>query len=140
VDALPLTPAGKVDRRALTDDRRQGMAPAAAHVAPRTPTEQALAEIWGTVLGRAQVGVEDDFFELGGHSLLAAMVAARIRQSLHVTLPLRRVFEHTTVAALAAHVDAVRGEAARPAGPTLSRVARTGRRVAAVDDGIIKRV
>ncbi|HET6230751.1 MAG TPA: phosphopantetheine-binding protein, partial [Longimicrobiaceae bacterium] len=138
LDALPLTPAGKVDRRALADDRREGIAPAAAHVAPRTSTEEALAAIWGEVLGRKTVSVDADFFDLGGHSLLAAMVAARIRAGMGVTLPLRRVFEHTTVARLAAHVDEVRGQAPKPSGPTLGRVARTQRRVGTVDDGILK--
>ncbi len=73
---------------------------------PRTPTEELLAELWRQVLGIERVGVHDDFFELGGHSLLATQVVSRLRETFHVDLPLRRLFEATTLAALAAAVDA----------------------------------
>jgi acyl-coenzyme A synthetase/AMP-(fatty) acid ligase/acyl carrier protein len=106
LDALPLTPNGKVDRRALPAPD-WGRAARDAAVAPRTPTEQALAQIWAEVLDVAAVGVHDDFFELGGHSLLATRVASRIYQAFEVRVPLRRLFEAPTVAELAPVVEAI---------------------------------
>ncbi|MFI9630711.1 amino acid adenylation domain-containing protein [Streptomyces sp. NPDC052042] len=101
LDTLPMTASQKIDRKALP-------APATtterAHVAPRGPVEEMVAAIWAEALGIEQVGAEDDFFALGGHSLLATRVLARIRESFAVDLPLRRLFENTTVAALAAAV------------------------------------
>jgi hypothetical protein len=73
----------------------------ADYVAPRTELEQSLAEIWQAVLHRERVGIHDNFFALGGHSLLAAQVASRIRQKLGLEIPLRTIFEHPTLAALA---------------------------------------
>jgi amino acid adenylation domain-containing protein len=106
LDALPLTPNGKVDRRALPAPD-WGRTARDAAVAPRTPTEQALAQIWAEVLDVAAVGVHDDFFELGGHSLLATRVASRIYQAFEVRVPLRRLFEAPTVAELAPVVEAI---------------------------------
>ena len=68
--------------------------------APRTPTEEALSEIWREVLRLDRVGVHDNFFELGGHSLLAIQVVARVRDVLAVELPLRALFETPTIAEL----------------------------------------
>ncbi|HEU0016458.1 MAG TPA: amino acid adenylation domain-containing protein [Longimicrobium sp.] len=107
---MPLTAHAKVDRRALP-------APAAlapvepGYAAPRTPTQEALAEVWAEVLGRPRVGEEDDFFDLGGHSLLGMQVLSRVRQRLGVELPVRAVFEAPTLAALAARIDAAREQA-----------------------------
>jgi amino acid adenylation domain-containing protein len=100
LDALPLSPNGKLDRRALPEPRTPET-PASKFVAPRTATESALAAIWVDVLGVPQVGVHDGFFELGGHSLLATKVLARLRQALDVELPLRAFFERPTVEGLA---------------------------------------
>ncbi|MCP5425322.1 MAG: amino acid adenylation domain-containing protein [Gammaproteobacteria bacterium] len=102
LDSLPLTPSGKVDRRALpAPDPTQVQA---AFVAPRTPVEQQVAAIWGEVLRRERIGVHDNFFELGGHSLLATQVNSRLRQVFAVELPLRELFEHVTVATLAERI------------------------------------
>jgi acyl carrier protein len=100
LDRLPLTPNGKIDLRALPspDDAR---AAAAEYVAPRTDLEEVLAAIWAEVLGAARVGVGDNFFELGGHSLLAMRITSRLREIFRVELPLRVLFEATTVADLA---------------------------------------
>jgi non-ribosomal peptide synthetase component F len=104
LEAFPLTPNGKVDRRALP-------APDGAlqltteFVAPRNATEQAVAAIWAEVLRRPSVGVHDDFFALGGHSLLATQVISRIHARLQRELPLRTLFEHPTIAQLARLVD-----------------------------------
>jgi amino acid adenylation domain-containing protein len=103
LDAVPLTPTGKPDRRALPDpDAIGGEAEPAA---PSTETEERIAGIFAAVLGRERVGVHDDFFALGGHSLLAARVIARIEAALAVEVPLRAFFERPTVAALAEWVD-----------------------------------
>ncbi len=103
VDTLPLTPNGKVDRvRLPAPDWTQATT---AHVAPRTPTEETLAEIWQNVLGVPQVGVHDNFFALGGHSLLATRVISRVQQAFQIAIPLRAIFEAPTVAGLAAAVE-----------------------------------
>jgi acyl carrier protein len=97
--ALPLTPNGKVDRRALPAPE-QAMAER-EHVAPRTPIEKSLAEIWENLLGQTRVGVHDNFFELGGHSLLATRVISHLRDATDVELTLRTLFESPTIADLA---------------------------------------
>ncbi|HEX2091538.1 MAG TPA: amino acid adenylation domain-containing protein [Longimicrobiaceae bacterium] len=103
LDALPLTPQGKVDRRALPapeQDRPDG-----EYAAPRTPVEEALAEIFAGVLGVRRVGIHDDFFALGGHSLRGMQVTARVREALRVDLPAGALFEAPTVARLAPVVE-----------------------------------
>jgi amino acid adenylation domain-containing protein len=101
---LPRSPNGKIDRLALSraDDTRPELDTAFA--APRTPNERKLVTIWQQVLGLAQIGIHDNFFELGGHSLLATRVASHIRSEFAIEFPLRRLFEATTVAELAAAV------------------------------------
>ncbi|MFE1972218.1 non-ribosomal peptide synthetase [Streptomyces hygroscopicus] len=111
LDALPLTGNGKVDRRALP-----APGPAAGttrYVAPRTDAERALAEIWGTLLGRERVGAEDNFFHLGGDSILSIQVASRARRAGLALTP-RELFRHPTIASLAA----VATPTARPAADT----------------------
>ncbi|NEP11784.1 MAG: amino acid adenylation domain-containing protein, partial [Symploca sp. SIO2C1] len=101
---LPLTPNGKVDRKALpAPDVISSLS--TEFVAPETPTEKALAEIWTEVLGIQKVGIYDNFFELGGHSLMATQVVSRIRQSLSVELPLQSLFEKTKIASLAHELE-----------------------------------
>jgi amino acid adenylation domain-containing protein len=106
LEALPLSPNGKVDRRSLPAPDRARRSTEAEYVAPRTPTEEALVEIWKELLGLERIGVDDRFFDLGGHSLLAAQVLARVQQRFGVELSLREVFRAPTVAGLAALVDA----------------------------------
>jgi amino acid adenylation domain-containing protein len=101
LERLPLTPNGKVDRRALPTPGQQRPTLEEAFVAPRTPVEEALAGIWADLLGLTQVGIHDNFFELGGHSLLATQVISRLQGAFQVELPLRRLFETPTIAALA---------------------------------------
>ncbi|GAA1973287.1 non-ribosomal peptide synthetase [Kitasatospora viridis] len=102
LDALPLTLNGKVDRAALpTPSVLAPPAPPAAEAADAHERE-AVAAVFREVLGLAEARPQDDFFELGGHSLLAAKVVARLRRALGVELPISVVFDHPTVAALAA--------------------------------------
>jgi amino acid adenylation domain-containing protein len=102
LDALPLTPNGKVDRTALARIPPLEPQTAANTEAPRTPSEQLLADLFREVLTLDQaVGAHDDFFQLGGHSLLVFQLAARMRTVLGVDVDLRTVFEHPTVASLA---------------------------------------
>src|SRR3954454_9209567 len=100
MEALPLSPNGKVDRKALPRPEISGERP--GFVAPRDPLEAALAEIWSEILSISAVGVQDHFFELGGHSLLAARVIARIHETLGRRLPPRALFDAPTIERLAA--------------------------------------
>ena len=111
LERLPLSPNGKLDRRALPDP--DFAAGAREHVPPRNPVERVLAGIWAELLGLERVGVEDDFFALGGHSLLAVQAAARARDAFGVEVPLGHVFARPTVAGLAAALAADRAAGAR---------------------------
>jgi amino acid adenylation domain-containing protein len=98
LEALPLTSNGKIDRGKLPDPDPSRPEQESSFVAPRTPVEELLAEIWGDVLNLRQVGVHDNFFELGGHSLLLTQVASRIEQTFQLALPLRVLFDAPTIA------------------------------------------
>ncbi|HET8611392.1 MAG TPA: non-ribosomal peptide synthetase, partial [Sphingomonas sp.] len=103
--ALPLTPNGKVDAKALPDPAGCAMAEKPAGRAPSTPTEKRLLEIVSGVIGRGDIGVDDDFFLLGGHSLLGTQVVVRARDAFGVELTLFHLFEGRTVASLAVIVE-----------------------------------
>jgi amino acid adenylation domain-containing protein len=120
--ALPLDPNGKVDRRALARIEPAPAAGESAGATPRTPLEEALAGLMGEVLGRPRLGIHDDFFTSGGHSLLAVRLVSRLRESLGVELPLRRLFEHPTVAELAGALDAAGRTTQQSAAPPLVRL------------------
>ncbi|HLK55511.1 MAG TPA: amino acid adenylation domain-containing protein [Chthonomonadaceae bacterium] len=124
LEALPLSPNGKIDRKALPAPEAQDVEE--AYVAPRTPHEEGLAEIWSEILHLERVGIHDSFFDLGGHSLLATQVILRIRTTFEVELPLRALFETPTVAGLATHIAAASG-ASGSGSPALVRVSREGR-------------
>lgn len=106
LDELPLTPSGKVDRRALPDPLAATEEEAVGvRMQPRTTTEQVLAGLWAELLGVDAVAADGDFFALGGHSLLATRLVARIREAFGVELPLRAVFEAPRLADLAREID-----------------------------------
>jgi len=112
VDQWPLTPNGKIDRQQLP--MLTFTAPDAAFLAPSTPVELALAQIWQEVLGLEQIGVQSNFFDLGGHSLSATQVVARIRQQLGVSIPMRTLFAAPTIGQLATAISAAQPAAVRP--------------------------
>jgi acyl carrier protein len=108
LEKLPLTPNGKVDRQglaALVIEKKELVVEAAS--APRTETEKALAAIWAELLQVAEVGIHDDVFDLGAHSLMAMKALTQIRDRFNVSLSLRNLFEHSTVAALGEAVDSL---------------------------------
>ena len=98
LEAMPLTPNGKLNRCALPSPDSSGRSLEKSLVAPRTPTEEILVAIWAEVLGIQKIGIHDNFFELGGHSLLATQVISRLRKAFKVELPLHSLFETPTVA------------------------------------------
>ncbi|HEV2843263.1 MAG TPA: AMP-binding protein, partial [Thermoanaerobaculia bacterium] len=102
LDALPLTPSGKVDRGALPEEAGERARGARRYAPPRDPREERIAHLWAEVLGVERVGIEDDFFALGGHSLLAIRLVTRLREELGIELPLSRLFARPTVAGAAA--------------------------------------
>ncbi|MFN8596436.1 MAG: amino acid adenylation domain-containing protein [Anaerolineae bacterium] len=105
LDAIPVTPNGKVDRRALPEP--DWSATVSEYAAPRTPVEEIIAGIWSQVLNNKRIGLHDNFFDLGGHSLLATQVVSRLRDMFQIELPLRDLFEASTVAELARRVEAL---------------------------------
>jgi SAM-dependent methyltransferase len=97
LDALPLLPSGKIDRRALPAPGRPRADRDRVFVGPRTPVEVELAKLWRQLLNLEEVSIYDNFFELGGHSLLLIQLGSRIRNLFHVDLPLRVLFDTTTL-------------------------------------------
>ena len=110
VDSFPLTPNGKVDRRALLAHQASpGEKPAEA---PRNDLEAALQKIWQEVLDRRRVGIHDNFFHIGGHSLLITILVSRIRDTFQQEISLRSIFETPTIARLAARLQEAAAEPA----------------------------
>lgn len=120
--ALPLTPSGKIDRRSLPQPVLEG--DSESHVAPQTVTEEKLARMWETLLGRKQISVDADFFASGGHSLLATQMVVRIRETFKVELPLRRIFEAPTITRLARVIEPLVQAGAGQKLPELVKVSR----------------
>ena len=124
---LPLTTNGKLDAASLppfdwnTSARERG-----EFVAPRSPTEEAVAAVWADILEMKPIGIHDDFFALGGHSLLAAQVVSRLRYALGIDIPLRMLFEAPTVAGLAARIEASPGQTRSEDHGPIPRIDRQG--------------
>ena len=105
MDELPQTGSGKINRKALPVPDLARPELSDSFVAPRNDTERKLVEIWEDVLGVRPVGVNDNFFELGGHSLMAVQIGSRIGTELGISLPIRSLFEHTSVSSVARAID-----------------------------------
>jgi amino acid adenylation domain-containing protein len=114
--ALPLSPNGKLDRKALPSPRVQSIRPTSHK--PQTPTERVLVEIWQGLLEREHIDVGDNFFDIGGHSLLVVMLIAEIEQRFGVCLPLTHILQYPTVEKLAATLSS-RIKTSRFLGPTV---------------------
>jgi acyl-coenzyme A synthetase/AMP-(fatty) acid ligase/acyl carrier protein len=109
---IPLSPNGKIDRRRLPPPDHEAVAEAAKeYVAPRTPVEESVHDIWVQLLRRDRIGVFDNFFDLGGHSLSAMQVVARIHRAFGVEVPLSRLFENPTIEGTALAVNEIRASA-----------------------------
>ena len=111
LEALPLTTNGKIDRRALPPPN---LDISDKYVAPSTPIEEILVNIWSEVLKVEKVGINDNFFELGGHSLLATQLVAQIRDRLKIELPLRQLFNTATLAELAQGIEQLKQQQSAP--------------------------
>ena len=130
LDQIPLTPNGKVNRKALPKPDQSRPELESAYVAPRNESEAKLAQICANLLNVEKVGIYDNFFELGGHSLLATQFLSRLRNSFQIELPLRSLFEKPMIAELAEEIDRLKsvGERLQTA-PAIKRVSRDARRV-----------
>ena len=135
---MPLTPNGKVDRKALpapTEATEATPEEAASYVAPSAGAEETIAAIWRRILNLPKVGAEDNFFALGGHSLLAVQAHREIRDALGATkLSITDIFRFPTLSALARHLDE------RPApGPRIHIAEATNERASARADAMSRR-
>jgi amino acid adenylation domain-containing protein len=110
LDALPLNPSGKVDRKALPAPDMPDLQAAAGRAAPARDIEKAVCAIWTEVLGIDGVGIHDNFFDIGGHSLLLVRVQSQIKSRLGLAVPLVDLFRHPTVAAQAQRLSPVHSE------------------------------
>ncbi len=135
LSSLPLTANGKIDHKALPAPADQQEDKDAAFEAPKTPTEERLAELWAEILGRQPIGRSQNFFRLGGHSLLATRLIARVRKMFDIELPLRALFDGPTVAGLATAVEKAQQSSSAAAGArgSIQRVSRRGRGMSRAD-------
>lgn len=101
LESWPLTPNGKINRRALPEPTEAYFHAGASYVAPRTEMERAIAGIWQELFGMNQISVDSNFFELGGHSLIMVRVHSRLREALHREIPLIELFRYPTIISLA---------------------------------------
>ncbi|MBD8258505.1 non-ribosomal peptide synthetase [Pseudomonas fluorescens] len=121
LDAMPLSPSGKLDRRALPEPVWQTR----EHVEPHTPLQLHIAAIWREVLGLPRIGLRDDFFALGGYSLLATQIISRTRQACDVELPLRTLFEASELGDFAEQVGLIQATGQRNQQTAIAKVDRS---------------
>jgi amino acid adenylation domain-containing protein len=114
LDALPLTPIGKLDRNALPEPESLRPKLDIAYAQPRTEVEREVAAVWQTILGVERVGADDNFFDLGAHSLMMVRAHARLTQTYGKDLPLVSLFRYPTVRSLAQHLSERKQEPATP--------------------------
>ena len=124
LEAMPLTPNGKINRQALPLPDLTQLILESNFVVPATQIEEILAGIWADVLGIEKVGIHNNFFELGGHSLLATRVISKVRQVFQVEIPLRRLFEEPTVARLAKDIERATKAGLKLETPPIERISR----------------
>ncbi len=105
LDDLPITPNGKVDRRALLAPVDDLSVIETEYVAPQTEIEQIIVQIWQDVLQVTQVGIQDNFFDIGGHSLRMVQVHSRLLAALPVTLTIVELFQYPTIRTLTEHIQ-----------------------------------
>ncbi|MGB8954626.1 MAG: amino acid adenylation domain-containing protein, partial [Tumebacillaceae bacterium] len=125
LESMPLTPSGKVNRKALPKPDASALLNE-AYVEPRTEAEQVIAGIWAEVLHVEKIGVHDNFFGTGGHSLLATQVTSRLAAAFSVHVLLKALFEAPTIAELASHVERLQREQASIEFASIERVSREG--------------
>ncbi|MEM7714779.1 MAG: amino acid adenylation domain-containing protein, partial [Cyanobacteria bacterium P01_A01_bin.68] len=113
LEEFPLTPNRKVDRKALPNPE-QIQIQERVFIAPRTPIEELLVNIWSEILGVEKISIDDNFFELGGHSLLATRVISQIRETLEIELPLLKLFETPTISGIAEAIATKNSELSQP--------------------------
>ena len=121
---FPLTPNGKINRKALPAPTPDRATSKQTFVPPRTATEKTLAQLWQELLRLPRVGIHDNFFEIGGHSLLAMQFMARVHNSFAAELSLRHIFEAPTIAELANLLDSKRNQPQKQIAPPLPRARR----------------
>jgi len=124
LEAMPMTPSGKIDRRALPALESVLAAHERVYILPCSETERILAEMCARLLNLDQVGVTENFFTLGGHSLLATQWVSQIRQEFQVEIPLRSLFENPTIAGLAEDIELRRKAGLAETAPAIQRVSR----------------
>jgi amino acid adenylation domain-containing protein len=126
LNALPLAPNGKVDRKRLPrlDSHRAEVRKKL--IPPHTAIEELIAEVWKDVLRGKEIGVHESFFELGGHSLLAVQIVSRLRNALNCEIPLRVLFEAPTIAGLAENIEKIIREWHEPELPPIVAIPRDG--------------
>ncbi len=112
IDEMPLTPNGKIDRKALYDINLflsdEGMKTGVEYEAPRNEVEQKLVEIWREVLGVEKIGINDNFFEIGGHSLKATSLISKIHKVLNVEVPLKEIFANPTIKTISEYIKGMK--------------------------------
>ena len=125
LDRMPLSPNGKIDRKALPAPEA-GSSNDQNFIGPRNPTEEVLSAIWSEILNTERIGVEDNLFEHGAHSLLVTQVTSRVRKLFKVEPPLRLFFECPTIGGMARAIDALQSKAEGITAPPIVRITREG--------------
>jgi amino acid adenylation domain-containing protein len=149
LDALPLTPSGKLNRHALPAPDSSGADSDDLYSPPETETQRQIAAVWSEVLGIGQIGIDSSFFNIGGHSLLAMQVVSRLSDSLNLDIPLRLMFEKPTIRGFDEAVAGMKGGEGernvppliptKKAQPDINLERLTDEQVAALINGLLAR-